>query len=133
VTLDPMKFISGEHRTLRGLLESLDDAAARVLSSTPGGMTALREATRALDTSFRAHLAMEESVLAPLLRGRALDHMRREHRDQRSMLEAILNEVEHDPRDPMRLAHDARWLVVALARDMDVEDEILSRIARRAS
>ena len=128
MSVDPKTTIAGEHQALRALLGSLDDAARRVLAASPGGMTALREATRAVDTTFRAHLALEESLLVPILRGASLERMRREHRAQRVMLEAIVSEVEHDPRDPMQLAYDARWLVAALARDMDAEDAALANL-----
>jgi hypothetical protein len=119
--------ISGEHAVIRELLASLGDAARRLREG--GGITALRDAARALDAIFRAHLALEESLLVPLLPPDRADRLRREHRQQTTMLEAILAEVEHDARDPIGLANDSLWLVRALGRDMDAEDLELARIA----
>jgi hypothetical protein len=113
---------------LRTLLAALDLAARRVLAADPAAMGALRDAMRTLDTIFRAHLTLEESILPPPIVAR----LNREHREQRSMLEAILAEVEHDTRDPMRVAEDARWLVAVLSRDMDAEDVAFARLSADA-
>src|SRR5262249_55285266 len=116
--------ISAQHAVLRGILAALEDAARRVLAGEPGGMTALRDAACSLDATFRGHLAVEESLLVPLLSVPQIDSLRREHGQQRAMLEAILAEVEHDP---MELADDCLWLVRVLGNDMDAEDAGLLR------
>jgi hemerythrin-like domain-containing protein len=121
--------IFAEHAMLRGLLSALDDAGRRVLVGEPGAMTALRDAVRALDVTFRGHLAVEESLLVSVLSSEQLEFLRREHRQQRAMLEAIVGEIDHGAHDATRIADDALWLVRALERDMDAEDASLLRIA----
>ena len=117
--------VKQEHRDLRVLLTTLDEAAARVLAHTAGALTDLREAVRLLDVAFRAHLLMEEAQLVPALSPAALERLRTEHAEQRSTLLAIASEVDHDTHEPGRLADDARWLVDGLLRDMRDEDAAL--------
>jgi iron-sulfur cluster repair protein YtfE (RIC family) len=120
-----------EHGELRVMLGALDEAAARVLAHTPGALSELRAAVRALDVSFRAHLVMEETALVPVLSAEAVERLRRDHGEQRAALVAISSEVEADLKEPARLADDARWLVRGLLRDMQEEDSALSELAAR--
>jgi hypothetical protein len=117
--------VLSQHRDLRAVLASLEDAARRVRASEPGAMSALRDGVRHLDTAFRAHLAFEESLLVPALPERALSRLRAEHGEQRTMLAALSSEVERDASDARLLAADALWLVGALLQDMRVEDQAL--------
>ncbi len=120
-----------EHRDLRALLGTLDDAASRVLEHTAGALSELREAVRELDVTLRAHLVMEETALVPVLSAGAVDRMRREHIEQRTALVALSSEVEGDTKEPARLADDARWLVRGLLRDMQEEDAALDGLTAR--
>jgi hemerythrin-like domain-containing protein len=117
--------VLSQHRDLRAILASLEDAARRVRAFEPGGVSALRDGVRHLDTAFRAHLAFEESLLLPALSEHALSRLRAEHGEQRTMLAALSSEVERDASDAESLAADALWLVGALLKDMRAEDQAL--------
>jgi hypothetical protein len=115
-----------DHDTLRSHLAAAKDAANRVRARAPGAISELRAGVRDIDTSFRSHLAFEESLFVPVLPALALERFRAEHHEQRTMLAALANDFGQDAKDPVTLAEDALWLIEALLRDMHLEDEALA-------
>ena len=130
LTSESKERVRREHLELRGLLAELDSAAGGVLTSAPGAITRLRAAVRALDTAFRAHLVMEESLLVPVLSTQAVLRLRADHSEQRAAIAALAGEIEADAKEPVLLADDVRWLVDGLLRDMGEEDRALEDLSR---
>ncbi len=126
-----------EHAVIRTLLDVLDDAA-REVHGRVSGLPALRRAVWELYVVFDDHLAMEEALVLPLLKSvdawgpvRA-ENMLTEHNEQRQMLLALVDDTECDQKDASALAEEASWLVKALRKDIDAEDEALEVLDRTA-
>jgi hypothetical protein len=127
--------VLGEHRTLRAKLGHID--ALSTASPSPPSAATTRELGDALwdfSVLFEDHLAMEEADLAPLLRGidawgpvRA-ERLFDEHKQQREMLLALVDESVGETKTPTELAADARWLVAILRVDMTEEEHDLKRL-----
>jgi hypothetical protein len=115
-----------QHESLRALLAVVEDAAKRVCNFEAGSMAALRSGIADLDTTFRAHLAFEESLLVPVLPQAALSRLHAEHHEQRTMLVALASDAAHNVKEPTALAEDAIWLVDALLADMGAEERAMN-------
>jgi iron-sulfur cluster repair protein YtfE (RIC family) len=125
-----------QHERIRGLLER-----ARAVSDArlAGDATpeAVAEAVSDLHSTMEVHLAFEESVLVPLLKGDLPDgparaeRMLDEHTRQRRMLTTIHREAYHHPHLSalaMKLGFLASWLLV----DMSEEERELSMLRSAA-
>jgi hypothetical protein len=123
-----------EHAVLRVLMD-------RVLAAScqpPAFPHPLGGAIWDLYITFDSHLAMEEADLVPLIVASAggIMHAERwleEHRQQRTMLLALVSESEEETKPLDQLADDARWLSAVLTKDMEAEEQELDRRLRAAS
>ena len=53
-----------------------------------------------------------------------------DHRQQRIVLDAIMDECECGTKDDFELADDAKWLVTSLTKDIDAEEKALDAIEK---
>jgi iron-sulfur cluster repair protein YtfE (RIC family) len=126
--------ISAEHTVIMAELARLADAANRVVERDPRGPIALREALWDVYTRLVDHLAMEENHLVPLLEKidswgpYRVTNLLEEHRQQRVVLDAIIDECECGTKDDLELADDAQWLVDSISKDILLEENGLDAI-----
>jgi iron-sulfur cluster repair protein YtfE (RIC family) len=126
--------ISAEHAIIKAELTNLAQAASRVFERDPGGPLALREALWTVYTRLVDHLAMEENHLLPLLEKvdswgpYRVENLLEDHRQQRIVLDAIIDECECGTKDDVELADDAKWLVDSISKDIVLEEKALDAI-----
>jgi iron-sulfur cluster repair protein YtfE (RIC family) len=124
-----------EHTAIKAELGVLRDAAQRVMAHDERGPIALREALWEVYTRLVDHLAMEENNLLPLLEQidswgpHRAENMLEDHRQQRVVLDAIIDECECGTKDDLELADDALWLVASLEKDIAAENAALEALA----
>ena len=129
--------VSAEHSLIKRDLASLAIAAKRVDDGEPGAALLLREALWTVYTRLVDHLMMEENHLVPLLERidswgpYRVENMLEEHRQQRVVLDAIIDECECGTKDDEELADDAKWLVASLAKDIAAEERALDAIEKQ--
>lgn len=122
------KRILSDHEYLRGLLDEVDREACRVAQGSDEGVGRLRALGLQLLGRFREHLALEDRFLVPALlrsglagRDRA-GQLAADHREQRELLDYVLDKL-HDPSRPGAvLAAEWRSLVELLLDDMAQEE-----------
>jgi acetoin utilization protein AcuB len=126
--------ILAEHVHIRALLDRVDLAAARVLAAggtDPAMVKSLESSALHLVTALKAHIELENRVLAPALAEEPgfgptrSERLLREHRSQESELERIKNMVAEGQKPPFALATAVRQLVSALRQDMEIEEVTL--------
>lgn len=122
-----------EHESLRRLLDDVDRQACRVAGGAEEGVGLLRVLGRQLLRRFSEHLAREDRCLAPALRraGPAgcerADQLDADHREQRELLDYLLDKVRDPTRPAPVLAAEWRSFVELLLDDMAREErEILT-------
>jgi hypothetical protein len=120
--------ILSDHEYLRGLLDEVDQQAFRVAQGAEEGVGRLRALGLQLLSRFSEHLGLEDRSLAPALRhagpaGRdRAEQLDADHREQRELLEYVLDKLR-DPRRPGAvLAAEWRSLVELLLDDMAHEE-----------
>ena len=125
--------ILAEHVHIRALLDRVDLAAARILaaSSEPGVVHALQNSANHLVTALKAHIEMENRVLAPALAEEPgfgptrSERLLREHRLQQAELDRFASMLQEGSEPPVSLARMVRQLVSGLRQDMDIEETTL--------
>ena len=126
--------ISAEHAVIKAELATLSEASARVLAGDTSAVLGMREALWTVYIRLVDHLAMEENHLLPLLETidswghYRVENLLEDHRQQRIVLDAIMDECECGTKDDEELADDARWLVDSLLRDIEAEEQALNRM-----
>jgi hypothetical protein len=87
----------------------------------------------ALFESFASHLAFEDAQLVPALRaiperGKELaDRLEREHREQRELLDYLLNRLEEEKRPTTLVARELEGFSAYLRVDMSYEESMILR------
>ena len=120
--------ILSDHEFLRGLLNELDQQAFRVAQGAEEGVIMLRALGLKLLRRFSEHLALEDRFLAPALRragpaGRErAEQLGADHREQRELLDYLLDKVRDPSRPAAVLAAEWRSLVELLLDDMAQEE-----------
>lgn len=120
-----------EHDQLRRLLIDLDALAAAVLDGKAGLGARLRDKATEIYEVLRAHIDLEDRILAPALREtpgfgelrerRLLEH----HAEQRKAFESAIAELRVGPPSPESLARRVREMVADVRMDMAHEDKDL--------
>ena len=94
--------------------------------SSAGEMKGLTDAIWRLFLVLDDHLGMEERDLVPYLHQAggqaAIEHLQKEHREQRNVLLAMVNECDACTKPMANICDDARWLIGSLRNDMNRED-----------
>jgi hemerythrin-like domain-containing protein len=117
-----------DHEHLRGLLDEVDQRAVRVARGAEEDVGALRALGLQLLRRFREHLALEDHLLAPALRragriGRErAERLDADHREQRELLDYLLEKVRDPSRPAAVLAAEWRSFVELLRDDMAEEE-----------
>ncbi len=124
--------IRAEHALLRTLMDRVLIASWRPPTISNG----LAGAVWDLYVTFESHLGMEETLLIPHIVASAggIMHAERwleEHRRQRTMLLALVDDCLGQTKPLEQLADDARWLAARLAKDMDAEEDELYHRSRQ--
>jgi hemerythrin-like domain-containing protein len=120
--------ILSDHGQLRGLLDQLDQQAFRVAQGAGEGAILLRALGLQLLGRFSEHLALEDRFLVPALRragpaGRErAEQVGADHREQRELLDYLLDKVRDPSRPAAVLAAEWRSLVELLLDDMAQEE-----------
>ena len=120
--------ILGDHDLLRGLLEEVERQASRVYEEAGAGVAVLRALGLQLLTQFSDHLALEDRVLAPALRGAGpigrerVEQLAADHREQRVLIEYILGGLRDQSRPAAVLSDELHGLVELLLEDMAQEE-----------
>ena len=117
-----------DHEYLRVLLDEVDRQAFRASRGAKGGAGMLRALGLHLLKRFSEHLALEDRLLAPALRraGPAgcerAERLDADHRDQRDLLDYLLDKVSDPSRPAAVLAAEWRSFVELLLDDMAQEE-----------
>lgn len=121
--------VAEEHAALRTRM----DAVTRSLEAVSRDPGALWNATLELCARVERHLDYEETTLVPLLADAdawgdvRVSSLEEEHRTQRTILTAIVEDVRTGARATPELADDVAWFVRALARDLVEEERLLTK------
>jgi hypothetical protein len=122
------------HALLRAMLDDLERDLDRIDVASVEAPTRkkLADGIWKLFLSLDDHLGMEERDLVPhLLEAggpKAVEHLQMEHHEQRTVLLAMVHECDATTLT-QRIVDDARWLIGALRKDMDLEDAEFERVA----
>jgi hypothetical protein len=117
-----------DHEYLRGLLDEVDQQAFRVAQGAEEGVGRLRALGLQLLSRFSEHLGLEDRSLAPALRragpaGRdRAERLDADHREQRELLDYLLDRLRDPSRPGSVLAAEWRGLVELLLDDMAQEE-----------
>ena len=120
--------ILSDHESLRGLLEEVDQQAFQVGRGAEEGVGRLRALGLQLLRQFSEHLALEDRLLAPALRragpaGRKrAEQLDADHREQRELLDYLLDKVRDRSRPAAVLATEWGNFVELLLDDMAQEE-----------
>lgn len=122
------KRILVDHEYLRRLLDEVDQRALRVARGVEEEVGTLRALGLQLLGRFSEHLALEDRLLAPALRraGRVgrerAERLDADHREQRELLDYLLEKVRDPSRPAAVLAAEWRGFVELLLDDMAQEE-----------
>jgi iron-sulfur cluster repair protein YtfE (RIC family) len=125
------KRILSDHEYLRGLVGELDQQVFRVAAGSDEGVGMLRSLGLQLLRQFSEHLAVEDRFLAPALRragpaGRErAEQLDADHREQRELLDYLLDKARDQSRPAALLAADWRSFVELLLDDMAQEERTI--------
>jgi len=120
--------ILSDHESLRGLLEEVDQQAFQVGRGAEEGVGRLRPLGLQLLRQFSEHLALEDRLLAPALRragpaGRErAEQLDADHREQRELLDYLLDKVRDRSRPATVVAADWRNFIELVLDDMAQEE-----------
>lgn len=123
-----------DHATIRTLLDDVERGCAAAQEGRAGAVDRLRGAVWDLYLVFVDHLAMEEAHVAPILRAHGARGEERtvqmflEHNEQRLAILELVEDAERDAKQPGELIAEATALVVALRKDMDLEERSLALV-----
>jgi len=125
-----------DHADLRVLLDAVEDLAVRAESGREAAVARLRERGEALAYRLRDHLALEDEQLLPLLRrergAEAVEQLNAEHRDQRMVIEFILERLDDSLRPTRLLVREIETFAELLRADMaGEEEEFLRELSER--
>jgi hypothetical protein len=126
--------VVSDHARIRKLLDRIESMAQR--HEEAGRLSApspeLTEAVWSLFLTFDDHLAMEERDLVPHLERHGgttgVGRLHEEHRQQRTVLLALVDECDCETMPDARVASDLAWLIRNLRRDMDAEENEIDRL-----
>jgi hemerythrin-like domain-containing protein len=122
-----------DHAMLRDRLDEIGELAARFEKGGVEVGVELRELGVALFESFASHLVFEDAQLVPALRaiperGEELaDRLEREHREQRELLDYLLNRLEEEKRPTTLVARELEGFSAYLRVDMSYEESMILR------
>jgi len=118
-----------DHADLRVLLDAVEDLAVRAQSGRRAAINGLRERGEALAYRLRDHLALEDEHLLPLVHkergGTVAEQLSAEHRDQRMVIEFILERLDDSSRPTHLLVREISTFAELLRADMAHEEEDL--------
>ncbi len=127
--------ILADHQALRVLLDRVGALAGKVVSDEAEAPEELRRLGLELGARFAQHLDFEDRWLGPALErsGAAgkeeAEGLRREHREQRLLLDYIVERLEDATRPKLVLGRDLQGFVQLVLEDMAHEErDLLSRI-----
>jgi hemerythrin-like domain-containing protein len=121
--------VLGDHERLRQDVEQIEGLAKEILEGLRMPISALRAAAKDLVVRLRAHMHWEESYLLPALReadawgAERAQHLVRDHREQRDLLDFIVARLDDSTRPAEIVAQDVVHLVDLLREDMRVEEQ----------
>jgi hemerythrin-like domain-containing protein len=121
--------VRADHARIRVVLDDLERELGRndLLSKE------LTDAIWKLFLVLDDHLGMEERDLLPHLVAAcgptAIEHLQREHHEQRTVLLAMVNECDGGTTSNENIVDDAHWLIGSVRRDMDREDIEFDKLA----
>ena len=120
--------ILGEHADLRRMLAEVEELAERFERGDAEVARALRDRGLALHRMLCAHLDLEDEILAPALQAvdawgevRA-ERLAREHREQRELLQYLLDRLREESRPTLLVARELRNFALLLRSDMEYEE-----------
>lgn len=120
-----------DHETLRAMLLSVERVSLGVMEGESQLIGPLRFEAESLLERLLTHMGWEDQYLRPALleadawgRERA-EHLDRDHREQREMLQYALASLEDQSRPPLVISRQVLDLVRLLREDMDEEEELL--------
>jgi len=121
-----------EHEKIRELLGEIDRANERFAQGSADG-SEVRELAAGLFEVFAAHLALEDSLLAPALVALGdggpwlAERLHREHREQRATLIALVELIEQAGQPSARIVDELHKFSDAVRNDMQHEEETILR------
>lgn len=120
--------VLSDHTALRRDAALVEKLAGEVSEGREGALPALRQQGRQLHGRLCEHMRFEDAHLAPALRqsdapgeGRA-EHLAAAHREQRELLDYLLERLSDGSRPAVVLAGDLRSFAELLRDDMDWEE-----------
>jgi WS/DGAT/MGAT family acyltransferase len=132
--------VRADHDSLRRRLVTIEALARRVMAEDRAALKPLRDHGLALHGFLCRHLDYEERELLPAVEaeaewGEALArHVRREHDEQRLLLQYIFERLSDEGRPAALLGRDLECLAAELREDMALEDrDVLWPLARRSA
>ena len=123
--------IFSEHAMLRRGMATLSREAAGAQKGIAGAIGRLHDAVRDVRDAFERHLGYEERAFVPLLREAdawgpvRVTHLLDDHRQQRIVLVALVEDVTEGAKPIDELAEEIAWLIRSLQNDMDQEESKL--------
>jgi hemerythrin-like domain-containing protein len=120
-----------EHAELRGMLDEVHSLAERFEGGDAQVSQTLRERGLRLYERFAAHLDLEDRLLAPALRKAGgpgperAERLAREHREQRELLDYLMERLLKHPAPTLLVARELHHFVSYVRLDMDYEEETL--------
>ena len=125
--------ILGDHADLRRMLAEIEDLAERFERGDAEVARALRDHGLALHARLCAHLDLEDEILAPALQNAdawgevRAERLAREHREQRELLQYLLERLREESRPTLLVAREFRNFALLLRSDMEQEEETALR------
>lgn len=119
-----------DHAMLRRAMAGLAREAAAAERGTGGAVDRVRTAAAEVRDAFERHLSYEERVFLPLLREAdawgpvRVTHLLDEHRWQRAVLVAFVEDVTEGGKLVDEIADETAWLIRCLLDDMDEEEKV---------
>jgi hemerythrin-like domain-containing protein len=125
--------ILGEHDTLREMVSGLAELANRFDPERDDAAAELRKAGFECLETFAAHLDTEDGLLIPVLatipeEGPVLaERLRREHHEQRELLEFLVRRLEDNQRPTSLVVNELHNFAEYLRLDMSHEEATILR------
>ena len=123
--------VLADHEALRRQLQELERCARSALARPEGDALPLRREAKALVTTLAEHMRWEDRFLAPALRQadawgqERAEILATDHREQRELLQDVIDKLGDLARPPRIVADNVLDLVTLLRRDMEEEEELL--------
>ena len=123
--------ILGDHETIRAMLVTVERVGRQVMEGESQLIGPLRFEAETLLQKLLTHMGWEDQYLRPALleadawgRERA-EHLDRDHREQREILQYALSSIEDQSRPPLVISRQILDLVRLLREDMEEEESLL--------